>query len=116
MIQGPDVYICDSCIQDAAGMVGTAADGGEGPEPAEPEDDDLTKDDWRAAYAMLKHTSRPLVDLIEATYLYGRELPSLARDVKFFREAPDVEDIAEAMVEARALQVRSILEANHRQN
>jgi hypothetical protein len=115
MVQGPDVYMCASCVQDAAGMVGVAPDGGETPDPGS-EDPGLTKADWRAAYGILAHTAAPLRDLIQEAYLYGRELPSLAEDVKFFRTAADIDGLSEAMAEARALQVRSILEANYRQN
>jgi hypothetical protein len=112
MVQGPDVYMCASCVRDAVGLLdGEVATDAAGSEPA--------AKDYKAAYLILTYVEPPVRALMLSVYQAGDHaslLEALAADVRFYRNRDRVETVPDAMREALHDHVESVLHALPRRN
>lgn len=112
MVQGPDVYMCASCVRDAVGLLdGEVATGAAGSEPK--------PKDYKAAYLILTHVEPPVRALMLSVYQpddHASLLEALAADVRFYRKRDRIESLPEAMREALHDHVESVLHALPRRN
>lgn len=102
MVQGPDVYICSSCVQDAAGMM-------DGESRARDHEGEPDREDWQAAYSFLQDAAPPIVDLLRRSYENDSELYWLAHHIRAYRQKMDTDDLSRIVQAAVSLDVRSAL-------
>lgn len=112
MVQGPDVYMCASCVRDVVGLLdGEVTTDAAGSEPA--------PKDYKAAYLILTYVEPPVRALMLSVYQpddHASLLEALAADVRFHRRRDRIESLPEAMREALHDHVESVLYALPQRN